>query len=298
MALKINFSGKTYDNRRRTAEEYAEIALELRRDVIKSLYLAKSGHSGGSLGTADIFTVLYFGGVMRYRSDEPNWSERDRFVLSAGHIAPILYAALARAGFFPPEELATLRKYNSRLQGHPGIDHGLPGLETSSGSLGQGISIAVGMALSDKYLDKNERRVFCLTGDGELQEGICWEAAMCAGHYKLDNLCWIVDNNDCQIDGRVRDVMSIYPLADKFRAFNCEVVEIDGHNFNEIQKAFDMFIEHHNDKKGKPFVIIANTFMGKSVSFMHDNYKWHGNPPNEEQAKKALEELGEIVEVI
>ncbi len=298
MAINIKFSEKTFQNKRREPSEYAEIALELRRDVIKSLYLAKSGHSGGSLGTADIFSVLYFGGIMRYRPEEPYWKERDRFVLSAGHLAPILYATLARAGYFEPSELSTLRKYNSRLQGHPGIDHHLPGLETSSGSLGQGISIAVGMAMSDKYLDKSDRRVFCLTGDGELQEGICWEAAMCAGHYKLDNLCWIVDSNDCQIDGRVRDVMSIYPLADKFRAFNFEVVEIDGHNYEEIQSAFEKFIDYHTHNNGKPFVIIANTFMGKGVSFMHDSYKWHGNPPNEEQAIKALEELGEIVELL
>lgn len=298
MAINIKFSEKTFENKRRQPSEYAEIALELRRDVIKSLYLAKSGHSGGSLGTADIFSVLYFGGFLRYRPEEPFWKERDRFVLSAGHLAPILYASLARAGYFPTSELSTLRKYNSRLQGHPGIDHNLPGIETSSGSLGQGISIAVGMAMSDKYLNKSDKRVFCLTGDGELQEGICWEAAMCAGHYKLDNLCWIVDSNDCQIDGRVRDVMSIYPIADKFRAFNFEVVEIDAHNYEEIQSAFDKFIDYHTHNNGKPFVIIANTYMGKGVSFMHDSYKWHGNPPNEEQAIKALEELGEIVELI
>ncbi len=298
MPINIKFSEKIFDNRRRNESEFAEIALEMRRDVIKSLYLAKSGHSGGSLGTADIFSVLFFGGIMRYRSNEPDWNGRDRFVLSAGHIAPILYSALARAGYFPTSELATLRKFNSRLQGHPGIDHHLPGIETSSGSLGQGISIAVGMALSDKYLDKNERRVFALTGDGEIQEGICWEAAMCAGHYKLDNLCWIVDNNDCQIDGRVRDVMSIYPLAEKFRAFNFEVIEIDGHNYNQLIAAFEKFIELHNNKNSKPFAIIANTYMGKGVSFMNDNYKWHGNPPNEEQAIKALTELGENVELI
>ncbi|HOK14746.1 MAG TPA: hypothetical protein PK007_07480, partial [Candidatus Kapabacteria bacterium] len=160
MAINIKFSEKTFQNKRREPSEYAEIALELRRDVIKSLYLAKSGHSGGSLGTADIFSVLYFGGILRYRPEEPYWKERDRFVLSAGHLAPILYATLARAGYLEPSELSTLRKYNSRLQGHPGIDHHLPGLETSSGSLGQGISIAVGMAMSDKYLDKTDRRVF------------------------------------------------------------------------------------------------------------------------------------------
>ena len=189
--------------KRRVSSEFIEISREMRRDVIKSLFLAKSGHSGGSLGIADIMSVLFFGGIMNYDSSNPHLPNRDRFILSAGHLAPVLYSALARSGYFPTNELSSLRKYGSRLQGHPGLDTGLPGLETSSGSLGQGISIAVGMAMSDKLVDKNKRRVFCLTGDGELEEGSVWESAMTASNYKLDNLCWIVDNNDCQIDGRV-----------------------------------------------------------------------------------------------
>ncbi len=291
ITMEIFFEPKVFENKKRKPEEFAEIAKELRRDVIKSLLLAKSGHSGGSLGTADIFAVLFFGGFLRYKPENPKWEKRDRFVLSAGHICPILYATLARAGFFPVAELATLRKLGSRLQGHPALDTELPGIETSAGSLGQGISIAVGMALSDKYLDKNDRRVFALTGDGELQEGSTWEAAMAAGNYKLDNLCWIVDNNDCQIDGRVREVMSIYPIDKKFEAFNFDVITIDGHNYNEIINAFEKFINNHNNQIGKPTVIIAKTKMGFPISFMTDNYEWHGIPPNEEQALRALAEL-------
>lgn len=289
--MEITFEDITFENKIRKPEELAFIARQLRRDVIKSLYLAKSGHSGGSLGTADIFSVLYFGRIMRYDPKNPKWAKRDRFVLSAGHICPILYATLARAGFFPADELATLRKIGSRLQGHPGIDMGLPGLETSTGSLGQGISIAVGMALSDKYLDQNDRRVFAITGDGELQEGSTWEAAMAAGNYKLDNLCWIVDNNNCQIDGRVHDVMSIYPLDKKFEAFKFEVIQIDGHNIPEILKAFNQFIENHKNHIGKPTVIIAKTKMGFPISFMLDKFEWHGIAPNKEQTLLALEEL-------
>lgn len=289
--MEILFENITFENKTRSPEEFGLIARQLRKDVIKALYLAKSGHSGGSLGTADIFSVLYFGGIMRYNSKTPLWPQRDRFVLSAGHLCPILYVSLARAGFFPAEELATLRKLGSRLQGHPAIDMGLPGLETSTGSLGQGISIAVGMALNDKYLDKTNRRVFALTGDGELQEGSVWEAAMASGNYNLDNLCWIVDNNDCQIDGRVKDVMSIYPLGDKFRSFKFEVLEINGHNYIEIIDAFKKFIDNHNNRIGKPTVIIAKTKMGYPISFMLDKYEWHGIPPNEEQTLQALEEL-------
>ncbi len=289
--MKITFEQQTYNNNIRDIGKLQEIAKELRRDVIKSLYLAKSGHSGGSLGTADIFAVLFFGGYLKYDPKNPKWEKRDRFVLSAGHICPILYATLARAGFFPVEELSTLRKLGSRLQGHPALDTNLPGIETSAGSLGQGVSIAVGMALNDKYLDKNDRRVFVLAGDGELQEGSVWEAAMSAGNYKLDNLCWIIDNNDCQIDGRVKDVMSIYPLDLKFSAFKFECISIDGHNYHEIIAAFDKFIENHERGIGKPTVIIAKTKMGYPISFMTDNYEWHGIPPNEEQAKIALMEL-------
>jgi transketolase len=289
--IMFEFEKVTFENKPRESWEFKPIAKELRKDVIKSLTLAGSGHSGGSLGTADLFAVLFFGGIMRYDPQNPKWEQRDRFVLSAGHICPILYATLARAGFFPVEELKTLRKLGSRLQGHPALDVGLPGIETAAGSLGQGISIAVGMALSDKYLDKNDRRVFALTGDGELQEGSTWEAAMAAGNYKLDNLCWIVDNNDCQIDGRVRDVMSIYPIEKKFEAFNFEVLTIDGHNYSEIYDAFKKFIQNHEQKIGRPTVIIAKTKMGYPISFMFDKYEWHGIPPTEEQALIALKEL-------
>lgn len=294
MDLEVTFSDKIIGNFKRSAGEFAEIALEIRRDIIKSLVLAKSGHSGGPLGISDLMSVLFFGGYMRYNSENPDWEGRDRFVLSAGHMAPVLYSVLARAGYFPATELSTLRKLGTRLQGHPGKDVNLPGIETSSGSLGQGVSIAVGMAMSDYLVDKNGKKVFCVTGDGELEEGSCWEAAMCAGNYGLSNFCWIVDNNDCQIDGRVHDVMSIYPIADKFRAFNFNVIEIDGHNYSEIIDAFNKFGEFHKENSGKPTCIIAKTFMGMGVSFMFDKYEWHGNPPKPEQAIVALKELGEI----
>ncbi len=289
MGFSVEFSDIIFKNQKREPAEFAEIALELRRDIIKSLTLAKSGHSGGPLGVSDIMSVLFFGGVMNHNPQEPEWAMRDRFVLSAGHMAPVLYSALARSGYFPTEELATLRQWGSRLQGHPGLDKNLPGIETSSGSLGQGISIAVGMAMSDLLLDKNDRNVFCITGDGEIQEGTVWEAAMAASHHKLDNLCWIVDNNDCQIDGRCTDVMNIYPLDSKFESFGFDVINIDGHNFAEIIAAFEKF--KANKGSGKPTAIIAKTFMGKGVSFMHDQYSWHGNPPKPDQAEQALSEL-------
>lgn len=290
MTSEILFSSETYTNNIKSTKEFSQIANLLRTDVIKSLYLAKSGHSGGPLDMADIFAVLFFGGVMFY--DPKNFKNpmRDRFVLSAGHLAPILYSSLARAGFFEPSELATLRKVGSRLQGHPGLDTELPGIETSAGSLGQGISIAVGMAISHKYLDKSSQLVFSVTGDGELQEGTVWEAAMSASNFKLSNLCWIVDNNDCQIDGRVADVMNIYPLDKKFESFGFNVIKIDGHNLDEIIAAFNTFKVNVQSSE-KPTCIIANTFMGKGVSFMEDKYQWHGNPPNAEQTYQALMEL-------
>ncbi len=291
MEFKIEFSERTFENKRRQPDEFNQIATEIRRDIIKSLFLAKSGHSGGPLGIADIMSVLFFGAFMNYDPKNPDLADRDRFVLSAGHMAPVLYSVLARAGYFPTNELSTLRKFGTRLQGHPGLDTKLPGIETSSGSLGQGISIAVGMAISDKVIDKNNRLVYSITGDGELQEGICWESAMAAAKFGLDNLCWIVDNNDCQIDGRVENVMSIYPIKDKFESFNFNVIEIDGNDKSQIIEALDKFRENHSNSCGKPTCIIAKTIMGKGVSFMSDNYKWHGNPPNEEQCIKALEEL-------
>lgn len=290
MADTFTFENKTFENKKHSKEELANISAEIRRDIIKMLYLAKSGHSGGPLGLADFMATLYFNDIMQYDSKNPNLPERDRFILSGGHLVPVLYSCLARAGYFSAEELATLRKVGSRLQGHPGLDTNLPGIETSSGSLGQGISIAVGMAMSDKLIDKNSRRVLSLTGDGELQEGAVWEAAMAAGNFKLSNLCWIVDNNDCQIDGRVKDVMSIYPIDDKFKAFGFEVIEIDGHNFEQINAALEQF-NKNAETIDKPTVIILKTYMGMGVSFMEDQYKWHGNPPNQEQAIQALEEL-------
>ena len=290
MSLEITFSEKIFENKKRKFDEYSEIALTIRQDIIKSLVLAKSGHPGGPLGITDVMSVLFFGNRMNYDPQNPNLENRDRFVLSAGHMAPVLYSVLARAGYYPAEELKTLRKYGSRLQGHPGLDMHLPGVETSSGSLGQGVSIASGMAISDCVVDNNDRKVFCITGDGELQEGASWEAAMLAGSLKLNNFCWIVDNNDCQIDGRVKDILSVYPLKEKFEAFNFDVFEIDGHDYKQILSAFDKFEDNHKNKS-KPTCIIAKTFMGKGVSFMNDQYKWHGNPPNEEQAYKALEEL-------
>ncbi len=291
MSLTVEFEPGTFENKKRLPSEFSHIALQLRKDIIKSLVLAKSGHSGGPLGIADIMSILYFGGYMRYNIEDPDWSGRDRFVLSAGHMAPVLYSAMARAGFFPVEELRTLRKLGSRLQGHPGRDMHLPGLETSSGSLGQGISIALGMAMSHKFVDKTDQRVFSITGDGEMQEGSCWEAAMCAGNYKLNNFCWIVDNNDCQIDGRVKDVMSIYPIDEKFKAFNFDVINIDGHNFEEIVNALDKFMQNSKKENGKPMAIVAKTYMGHGVSFMADKYQWHGKPPKEDEAMQALEEL-------
>ena len=287
----FTFSNLVFENKPKSIDEYKIITKEIKRDIIKSLALAGSGHSGGSLGISEILTVLYFGGFMKYDPKNPHWSERDRFVLSAGHLAPVLYSVLARAGYFDASELATLRKFGSRLQGHPGLDMELPGIETSTGSLGQGVSIAVGMAISDKILDRNNRKVYCLTGDGELQEGTCWEAAMTAGFYQLNNLCWIVDNNDCQIDGRVKDVMSIYPIREKFEAFNFDVIEINGHNYDEIENAFKYFLENSKLTSSKPTCIIAKTFMGNGITFMHDKYQWHGNPPKIDQAIKALEEI-------
>jgi transketolase len=279
-----------FTNERHSPEKLAEIATEIRRDIIRALVEATSGHSGGPLGSSDIFAVLYMGGVMNYDPNDPWKPGRDRFVLSAGHMCPVLYATLANAGFFPKSELLTLRKFGSRLQGHPGRDMHLPGIETSSGSLGQGLSIAVGMAMSDKLLDRNDARVYCLTGDGELQEGSIWEAVMSAAHYGLDNFCMIVDNNDCQIDGRVPDVMNVYPLKEKFESFNFHVVEADGHSTAALLAAFD----EAKATTGKPTCIIARTYMGAGVSFMQDKYEWHGKPPSADQAKQALEELGRV----
>lgn len=259
-------------------------SVKLRSDILKMLCAAGSGHPGGSLSAIDILNVLY-NKVLRHHPENPDWSGRDRFVLSKGHICPALYAILADCGYFDEKELWTLRKYGSILQGHPYM-HKTPGVEVSSGSLGQGLSISVGMAYAAR-MDDSGIRVYCLMGDGEIQEGQVWEAAMAAGHYKLDNLCAIVDKNGLQIDGKVENVMNIDPLADKFIAFNWNAVETDGHDIKKIAEAF------HKAKtfKGKPTVIIADTVKGKGVSFMENEAGWHGIAPNKEQLACALAEL-------
>lgn len=260
-------------------------ANEIRIDIIRMLWHAGSGHPGGSLSAADILTVLFFR-TMRFEASDPKDPARDRFVLSKGHAAPVLYTTLAHKGFFPREELNTLRKLGSRLQGHPDMRK-LPGVEMSTGSLGQGISSAVGMAIAGK-LDKSPGRIYTLLGDGELQEGLVWEALMSAAHFGLDNLTALVDWNGLQIDGRNDDVMCVTPVAEKFRSFCWETVEIDGHDV----EAIDAALEQAKNCKGKPFAIVCRTIKGKGVSFMEDNYGWHGKAPNEEEARAAVAELG------
>lgn len=262
-----------------------KIAQTVRQDIIRQVWCAGSGHPGGSLSAADILTALYFS-EMNADPGDPGKKDRDRFVLSKGHAAPALYACLAERGYFDPAELTSLRKLGSRLQGHPSKKL-LPGVEMSTGSLGQGISVAVGMALAGKA-DDSSGRVYSLLGDGELQEGLVWEAAMAAGHYKLDNLCAIVDHNGLQIDGKNEDVMNVMPIAEKFAVFGWNVLEIDGHDFDQILDAFDMA----RKCKGMPTAIVAETVKGKGVSFMEGQAGWHGKAPNEEQAKQAMNELG------
>ena len=264
--------------------ELQKKAVEVRKGIVTGVYNAKSGHPGGSLSAADLFTYLYFE-EMNVDPKNPEDENRDRFVLSKGHTAPGYYAALALKGFFPIEDLKTLRHVGSYLQGHPDKKH-TPGVDMSSGSLGQGLSVAVGMALAAKMQGK-DYRTYCLCGDGEIQEGQIWEAAMFAGHRKLDNLCVIVDNNNLQIDGTVEDVCSPYPIDEKFKAFNFHVININGNDFDEIDKAFAEAHAH----KGEPTAIIAHTVKGKGVSFMEDKAGWHGKAPNEEEYKIAMEEL-------
>ncbi len=257
---------------------------QLRVNILKMLGEAGSGHPGGSLSSIDMLTVLY-NKVMKHDPKNPSWNERDRFVLSKGHVCPALYAVLADCGYFDEKELMTLRKYESILQGHPYMFK-TPGLDVSSGSLGQGLSVAVGMALASK-MNNESTRVYCLMGDGESQEGQIWEAAMAAGHYKLDNLCGILDFNGLQIDGKVEKVMNINPVKDKWTAFNWNVIEIDGHDVGKIEEAFNKAGEY----KGKPTLILARTVKGKGVSFMENEPGWHGVAPNKEQLEKALAEL-------
>lgn len=262
-----------------------QTAQQLRKDIIEMLHESKSGHPGGSLSACEILTALFFK-EMKVKADEPNWAARDRFVLSKGHAAPVLYATLAEKGYFPKEELFKLRKTGAMLQGHPDMK-GTPGVDMSTGSLGQGLTAANGMALSAK-LDNKDYRVYALIGDGEVQEGIIWEAVMFAAHYKLDNLTVFMDHNGLQIDGKNSDVMNIEPIDKKFEAFGWNVKVIDGHDFAQIFNAL------HDAKttKDKPTVIIANTVKGKGVSFMENEASWHGNAPNDEQTQKALAELG------
>ena len=259
-------------------------ACRIRQGIIEGTYQAKSGHPGGSLSAADVLTYLYFS-RLRIDPNDPRREDRDRFVLSKGHSAPALYAALAHRGFFPVEELNTLRHIGSRLQGHPNMNL-TPGVDMSTGSLGQGVSTAAGMALGAK-LKNLPCRVYTLLGDGEIQEGQVWEAMMFAAHYKLDNLVAIIDNNDLQIDGSIRDVMSPYPIADKLEAFGLFVQTIDGHDFDAMEEAFD----RAEQEKGRPSAIILKTVKGKGVSFMENQAGWHGKAPNEEQYNAAMAEL-------
>ena len=271
--------------------ELMKTANEVRKGIVTAVHSAKSGHPGGSLSAADIYTYLYFE-EMNIDPKDPKKADRDRFVLSKGHTAPGYYSTLAHRGFFPVEDLTTLRKVGSYLQGHPDMKH-IPGVDMSSGSLGQGISAAVGMAISAK-LSNDDYRVYTLLGDGEIQEGQVWEASMLAGHRKLDNLVVIVDNNGLQIDGRIEDVNSPYPIDKKFEAFNFHVINIDGNDFDQIEAAF----KEARNTKGMPTAIIAKTIKGKGVSFMEDQAGWHGKAPNDEQYAQAMEELEKAGEAL
>lgn len=271
--------------------ELQKMANEVRKGIVTSVHSAKAGHPGGSLSAADIFTYLYFE-EMNVDPENPKKPDRDRFVLSKGHTAPGLYSTLANRGYFPVEDLKTLRHLGSYLQGHPDMKH-IPGVDMSSGSLGQGISAAVGMALAGK-LDQADYRVYTLLGDGEIQEGQVWEASMLAGFRKLDNLVVIVDNNNLQIDGSIEEVNSPYPIDKKFEAFNFHVITIDGNDFDQIDAAF----KEAKETKGMPTAIIAKTLKGKGVSFMENQVSWHGTAPNDEQyavAMKDLEKVGEAL---
>lgn len=266
-------------------ENLSKIAREVRRNIVKSITSAKSGHPGGSLSAADIIVTLYFD-IMRIDPKNPRWEDRDRFVLSKGHAAPALYAVLAERGYFSKDILPTLRHFGSILQGHPDMK-GIPGVDMTTGSLGQGFSAANGMALAGK-LDHKDYRVYVMIGDGEMQEGLVWEAAMLCGHYKLDNVTVFLDYNKLQIDGTNDQVMTVEPVKDKWKAFGFNVLEINGHNFDEIKEA----VKSAKECKGKPTIIIANTIKGKGVSFMENQVGWHGNAPTEEQLKVALKDLG------
>ena len=274
-----------------TNQELKETAVEIRKGIVTAVHSAASGHPGGSLSAADIFTYLYFE-EMNIDPKDPKKEDRDRLVLSKGHVAPGLYATLAQRGYFPKEDLKTLRHTGSYLQGHPDMKH-IPGVDMSSGSLGQGLSAAVGMALAGK-MKKKDYRVYAVTGDGEIQEGQIWEAAMFAGARKLDNLVVIVDNNNLQIDGAVSDVCSPYPIDKKFEAFNFHVINIDGNDFDEIRAA----LKEARETRGMPTAIIAKTIKGKGVSFMEDQAGWHGKAPNAEEYRIAMDELEKAGEAL
>lgn len=265
-------------------KELEKKATEIRKGIIKQVYKAQSGHPGGSLSIADMVSVLYFN-ELNIDEKNPNWEDRDRLVLSKGHCVAAIYSATALRGYFGLEELDHFRKIDSKLQGHPDMKK-VPGIDMSTGSLGQGISAAVGMAIAGK-LDKKDFRVYTILGDGEIEEGQVWEAAMSAAKYKLDNLCVIIDNNNLQIDGTIEKVMSSYPIDEKFKSFDFETINIDGNNVEEIIKAF----EKARTIKGKPTCIIAKTVKGKGVSFMENKVEWHGKAPNEEQYEHAIKEL-------
>lgn len=268
-----------------TKKMLSSYATKIRMGIIEGTYCAKAGHPGGSLSSADLFSYLYFK-EMRVDPKNPKWEDRDRFVLSKGHCAPGLYSALALKGYFPVEDIRTLRHIDSYLQGHPNMNT-VPGIDMSTGSLGQGISAAVGMAKGAKYIGKDDINVYTLLGDGEIEEGQVWEAMMFASQYKLDNLCVFIDCNGLQIDGRCEDVMSAEPIDEKLKVFGFEVMTIDGNDFDELEKAFDAF----HKTNGKPFGVIMKTVKGKGVSYMENQVDWHGKAPNEEEYNIAMAEL-------
>lgn len=272
-------------------KQLAKAANQVRKGIIDEVYSAQSGHPGGSLSIADVMTYLYQE-ELRVDVKNPKWEDRDRLVLSKGHVCPALYAVLAQKGFFPWEELKTFRQAGTRLQGHPDLKK-VPGVDFSSGSLGQGVSAAAGIALAGK-VNRKDYRVYAILGDGELQEGEVWESAMFSAHYKLDNLCYIIDNNGLQIDGSIRDVCSPYPIDEKFQAFGFEVITIDGHDFDQIEAA----VQKAKTVKGKPTAIIAKTVKGRGISFMENNAAWHGSAPNAEQYETAMADLAKIEEVL
>jgi transketolase len=266
--------------------KYVTLSKKIRKEILQMLNTAGSGHPGGSLSCVELIVSLYFK-YLKHDSKNPQWEDRDRVIFSKGHVCPTQYACLAESGYFPVEELLTLRKVCSRLQGHPGYKCYLPGIEVSTGSLGQGLSIGSGMGLGFK-MDKKDSNIFVLLGDGELQSGQIWEAALTASHYKLNNLCAIIDYNNLQIDGKVEDIKNVMPIKDKFESFGWNTIEIDGHKYEEIFSAYEKFLKKDTNK---PTAIIAKTIKGKVFSFMENNADWHGKAPNEKELIQALSEI-------